>query len=95
MQYSNFKDTLQNIASQIGNVEQEVEEHKYVSQDFILNYLLSWVGLLRQNRLSLQFLDNGFERKRRSITATKIVHFWIMPQLTGCAYPLTAEATCS
>jgi hypothetical protein len=30
MQYSNFKDTLQNIASQIGNVEQEVEEHKYV-----------------------------------------------------------------
>lgn len=28
MQYSNFKDTLQNIASQIGNVEQEVEEHK-------------------------------------------------------------------
>jgi len=31
MQYSNFKDTLQNIASQIGNVEQEVEEHKYVT----------------------------------------------------------------
>jgi hypothetical protein len=31
MQYSNFKDTLQNIASQIGNVEQEVEEHKYVA----------------------------------------------------------------
>lgn len=31
MQYSNFKDTLQNIASQIGNVEQEVDEHKYVS----------------------------------------------------------------
>ncbi|KAM0709383.1 hypothetical protein Q7P35_003421 [Cladosporium inversicolor] len=30
MQYSNFKDTLQNIASQIGNVEQEVEEHKLV-----------------------------------------------------------------
>lgn len=32
MQYSNFKDTLQNIASQIGNVEQEVEEHKYVAR---------------------------------------------------------------
>ncbi|KAL1585797.1 hypothetical protein WHR41_04984 [Cladosporium halotolerans] len=30
MQYSNFKDTLQNIASQIGNVEQEVDEHKLV-----------------------------------------------------------------
>ncbi|KAK6434241.1 hypothetical protein LTR95_009579 [Oleoguttula sp. CCFEE 5521] len=29
-QYSNFKDTLQNIASQIGNVEQEVDEHKLV-----------------------------------------------------------------
>lgn len=28
IQYSNFKDTLQNIASQIGNVEQEVDEHK-------------------------------------------------------------------
>jgi len=28
MQYSTFKDTLQNIASQIGNVEQEVDEHK-------------------------------------------------------------------
>jgi len=28
LQYSNFKDTLQNIASQIGNVEQEVDEHK-------------------------------------------------------------------
>jgi chaperonin cofactor prefoldin len=37
MQYSNFKDTLQNIASQIGNVEQEVEEHKYVIVAF--NYL--------------------------------------------------------
>lgn len=34
MQYSNFKDTLQNIASQIGNVEQEVDEHKYVSYQF-------------------------------------------------------------
>jgi hypothetical protein len=34
MQYSNFKDTLQNIASQIGNVEQEVEEHKYVATTF-------------------------------------------------------------
>jgi chaperonin cofactor prefoldin len=34
MQYSNFKDTLQNIASQIGNVEQEVEEHKYVMKTF-------------------------------------------------------------
>lgn len=34
MQYSNFKDTLQNIASQIGNVEQEVEEHKYVASSF-------------------------------------------------------------
>ena len=34
MQYSNFKDTLQNIASQIGNVEQEVEEHKYVEPTF-------------------------------------------------------------
>ena len=34
MQYSNFKDTLQNIASQIGNVEQEVEEHKYVASAF-------------------------------------------------------------
>jgi hypothetical protein len=37
MQYSNFKDTLQNIASQIGNVEQEVEEHKYVTRT--LNFL--------------------------------------------------------
>ena len=36
MQYSNFKDTLQNIASQIGNVEQEVEEHKYVTLSIIL-----------------------------------------------------------
>jgi len=36
MQYSNFKDTLQNIASQIGNVEQEVEEHKYVASTFFL-----------------------------------------------------------
>jgi hypothetical protein len=36
MQYSNFKDTLQNIASQIGNVEQEVEEHKYVATIFFL-----------------------------------------------------------
>ena len=35
MQYSNFKDTLQNIASQIGNVEQEVEEHKYVASNNI------------------------------------------------------------
>jgi hypothetical protein len=38
MQYSNFKDTLQNIASQIGNVEQEVEEHKYVAPTFHLNF---------------------------------------------------------
>jgi hypothetical protein len=36
MQYSNFKDTLQNIASQIGNVEQEVEEHKYVTLSLFL-----------------------------------------------------------
>jgi hypothetical protein len=35
MQYSNFKDTLQNIASQIGNVEQEVEEHKYVARQLL------------------------------------------------------------
>jgi hypothetical protein len=38
MQYSNFKDTLQNIASQIGNVEQEVEEHKYVAPTFHLSF---------------------------------------------------------
>lgn len=43
MQYSNFKDTLQNIASQIGNVEQEVEEHKYVAfAVFFGLFSLSW-----------------------------------------------------
>lgn len=43
MQYSNFKDTLQNIASQIGNVEQEVEEHKYVASTQDLHFALSFV----------------------------------------------------
>lgn len=28
VQYSNYKDTLQQIASKIGSVEQEAEEHK-------------------------------------------------------------------
>lgn len=46
MQYSNFKDTLQNIASQIGNVEQEVEEHKYVASTLDLHHFLSFVQTL-------------------------------------------------
>lgn len=30
--YSNYKNTLQQIASKIGDIEQEAEEHKFVSR---------------------------------------------------------------
>lgn len=49
MQYSNFKDTLQNIASQIGNVEQEVEEHKYVLPPKTFHITLSSLQILLPN----------------------------------------------
>jgi hypothetical protein len=30
MQYQNYKNTLQQLAQKIGDIEQEMEEHKYV-----------------------------------------------------------------
>lgn len=61
MQYSNFKDTLQNIASQIGNVEQEVEEHKYVSlpRTFHITFLSLQVLLPNTCDLVLSPRDMG------------------------------------
>jgi hypothetical protein len=32
LQYTNYKNTLQQIAQKIGDVEQEAEEHKFVSR---------------------------------------------------------------
>lgn len=29
-QYSNYKNTLQTLAQKVGEIEQEIEEHKYV-----------------------------------------------------------------
>ena len=34
VQYSNYKNTLQQLAQKIGDVEQEAEEHKYGSKNF-------------------------------------------------------------
>jgi hypothetical protein len=31
LQYQNFKNTLQQLAQKIGDIEQETEEHKYVT----------------------------------------------------------------
>lgn len=39
-QYSNYKDTLQAIAQKIGDVEQENEEHKWVSQSNDIQFKL-------------------------------------------------------
>lgn len=30
-QYSNYKNTLQSLAQKVGEIEQEIEEHKYVA----------------------------------------------------------------
>lgn len=38
--YSNFKNTLQQIASKIGDIEQEAEEHKFVSPFHLLFFHL-------------------------------------------------------
>lgn len=38
--YSNFKNTLQQIASKIGDIEQEAEEHKFVSSFHLLSFHL-------------------------------------------------------
>jgi prefoldin subunit 2 len=35
LQYTNFKNTLQQLAQKIGDIEQEAEEHKYVSSNVI------------------------------------------------------------
>lgn len=31
-QYTNYKNTLQSLAQKVGEIEQEIEEHKYVAQ---------------------------------------------------------------
>jgi len=36
-QYNNFKNTLQQIAQKIGDLEQEAEEHKYVTVISFIN----------------------------------------------------------
>lgn len=35
-QYSNYKNTLQSLAQKVGEIEQEIEEHKSVMQSGIL-----------------------------------------------------------
>jgi hypothetical protein len=44
-QYSTYKNTLQQLAQKIGDVEQEAEEHKYDFPVFFFPMLL-WFGLL-------------------------------------------------
>lgn len=75
MQYSNFKDTLQNIASQIGNVEQEVDEHKYV----ILSFLTKSHFTCLDVHLSTSKPRDPSLCKRRSVTATFGTQKKVMP----------------
>jgi len=35
-QYTNYKNTLQSLAQKVGEIEQEIEEHKSVSLDLLL-----------------------------------------------------------
>lgn len=76
MQYSNFKDTLQNIASQIGNVEQEVDEHKYVLSGSVFSFL---GVLLPPTTSNLKFNIGILVFKRRSLTALANDRFEITP----------------
>jgi prefoldin subunit 2 len=39
-QYSNYKNALQTLAQKVGEIEQEIEEHKYVSILFGGNWRL-------------------------------------------------------
>jgi len=49
LQYTNFKNNLQQIAQKIGDVEQETEEHKYVDRGCVGIAFHSSIVLLNHN----------------------------------------------